>query len=305
MSQFPPFGPQDEPPGWPQGYPPAGQPAYPGPATPRFDPADPLVSADFAGWWRRGFAVVRRGWQPLLLIQVYALVAALALMIPAQILFNLSTRDATVDSTAIASAVYGLAAVLVALIYSIATLAAVRLVVTVATGGQAHVGPAVRAVLPRVLPMIGWSLLAGLVIFAGLCACVVPGLYLGAVFVVLPAVVLFEPGEAISRCFRLFHNDFGAAVARTATIVGLLFGITLIFAALSGVVTLITLGSVFADPAAVVGTGALVTDAVLGSILNLTSSLIAGVVLTPLVVATYADLRARREPFSTAYLPAA
>nr|BFE73938.1 hypothetical protein GCM10020092_072390 [Actinoplanes digitatis] len=228
-------------------------------------------------------------------------------MIPAQIFFNLATRDAAAghDSSVIAVVAYGLAGILVALIYAIASFAAVRLVVTIATGAEARAGQAVRAVLPRLPALIGWSLLAGLIVVAGLCACVVPGVYFGAVFIMLPAVVLFERGEPLTRCFRRFNHSFGAAVARTATIIGLLIGISMVFALLSGLVTLLALGSVFADPAVFASTGAVVTDAVLGSILEMTASLISGVVLTPLIVATYADLRARWEPFTTAYLPAA
>ncbi|WP_433828621.1 hypothetical protein ACQP2E_04575 [Actinoplanes sp. CA-015351] len=65
-----------------------------------------------------------------------------------------------------------------------------------------------------------------------------------------PALV--QRGAGIGRCFQLFHADFGASIARVATVYGIALG--------------------------VVGTAFLVT--------------------------TYADMRARRESFSTAYLMA-
>jgi hypothetical protein len=315
MSQPPPPGqpgPQpDNQPVQPHAHLSPNLPFYPGAAVPsgawRFDPADPLVSADLAGWWRRGFAIVRRGWRPLAVVQAVTTALTLALLVPAQAFADLASRDSADEALGIVLVAFGallVALVLSMLIYSIGTLATARVAVTVASGGNAHAGRAVRAILPRVPALIGWSLLAGLIIVAALFACILPAFYVGAVFVLLPVVVLFESGNAISRCFSLFHNDFGAAVARIATLVGLGFGILLPFAAVTTAVTLVAYGSTFADPTAAVSTGAVVVDSVMGTVLSGVASLICGVVLTPLIVTTYADLRARREPFTTAHLPA-
>jgi len=317
MSQTPDFGPIGEGPQPP--LPPwTGHPYYPGFAMPygdpRFNPADPLVSGDYAGWWRRGFAVVRRGWRVLALVQVCIAIPALALLIPVQLYADLASRDlaansaqgdlAGFDKFLAAAGVSMLALVVVGLISSIGTLTSARLVVSVAIGGEAHVGRAVRSVLPRVPALIGWSLLAGLICVGALLACFLPVLYVGAVFVLLVPVVLFERGGGISRCFSLFHTDLGAAVARTATIFGLGVGISIFFGTLSTVVTAVVRGTAFPDPMAVASTGAVVADSVAATVLSVLGSLISGVVLTPLIVATYADLRARREPFTTAYLAA-
>jgi glutathione S-transferase len=131
---------------------------------PRFYPADPLVSADFAGWWQRGFAVVRRGWRQLALVQLIAAVPALALLVPSQLAVDLATRD-TAGAAAegrlelggflAASGLSILTLLAAGLIYSIGTLASVRVVVTVATGGEARVGRALRSVLPRVPALTG------------------------------------------------------------------------------------------------------------------------------------------------------
>ncbi|GID94620.1 hypothetical protein ACFQFC_13255 [Amorphoplanes digitatis] len=301
------YPPPENEPGPPQAYWPAGMPAYPGSAMPyldpRFDPADPLASADFAGWWRRGFAVVRRGWRTLALVQVLTAVAGLVLLVPAQLFVDLSSRDLSEpDGLPVpllaANGLLMLATCLELLIYLIGTLVAVRVTVSIATGADMRVGQAVRAVLPRVPALIGWSLLTGLITFAAVLACILPVFYVGAVFVVLPVVVLFERGNAVSRCFSLFHNDLGAAVARIATIAGLGLAISLPF--IVGSVAL----SLLLDGTAFTGTGGVIAASVTGSVLDGMGSLICGVVLTPLIVATYADLRARREPFSTAWLNA-
>ncbi|RZU54501.1 hypothetical protein EV385_6452 [Krasilnikovia cinnamomea] len=329
MSQPPESGPPHERPDEPPQPPAAAQqpfgglPSFPGvgwdPARaaaghglpygqPWFDPADPLVSDSYAGWWQRGFAVVRRGWRPLLLCQAIVAVAALVLLIPAQLFADLATArviddPARFDEQSFASlfipmGVSTLGLLASYLVTSVGTLVTARLAVIVATGGVPRVGTALRGVLPRVPALIGWSLVAGLICLAALLACFVPILYVGAVFVLLPMVVLFEPGEGIGRCFRLFHTDIGVAVGRIATAVVLSFGVALPFVALSAVAAM--LGS----PGTVAGTGALIAGSVTSTVLSQLGSLVAGVVVTPLVVAAYADLRARREPFSTALLVA-
>ena len=279
-----------------------------------FDPADPLVSPDYAGWWQRGTAVTRAGWRPLARLQLIIVVPTMMLLIPAQIFTQLEQRAVSREAASGATpqvgpllAVVGillLTLVPVLLIYVIGTMASARMVVTVATGGPARIGPAVRSVLPRVPALIGWYLVAGLLSVAAFCACVLPLFYVLAVLLILPAVVAFERGGDIARCFRLFHADLGAAAGRVATIAALGLGLSLVVGALSTIVTLVTLGSAFPDPAAAAATGAVVADSVLGSLLTGLASVISGVILTPLMVATYADLRARHEPFSTAQLVA-
>ena len=98
--------------------------------------------------------------------------------------------------------------------------------VSVAAGLQPRLGAALGLAVRRVFPLIGWQILAGLIILVGICACVLPAIYLSAVFMLLPAVVTFERGgSAISRCFKLFHQDLGASISRIATIAGIGIGI--------------------------------------------------------------------------------
>jgi hypothetical protein len=279
---------------------------------PRFHPADPLVSADFSGWWRRGFAVVRRGWRALAAVQLCTAVPALALLVPSQLFADFANRDLFSDASdggtgnlgqfLAAGGVSLLAMLAAALIYAMGSLVTMKLVVTIATGAEPRIGSAVRGVLPRVPALIGWSLLSAVITTAALFACVLPVFYVAAVFVVLTPVVLFERGGAIGRCFSLFHTDFGAAVARIAAIAGLGLAISLGFAAVSAVVTLLVRGSAFPNPSVAASTATIVVDSVTGTVLSAVATLICGVVLSPLIAATYADLRARREPFTTEYL---
>jgi len=316
MSQPPADGDQPGDPNQQPPFPgPFGVPYYPAlPAgDPRFFPGDPLVSADFAGWWRRAFAISRRAWRPLALVQAITAVPALALLIPAQIFYDLASRHFFDDLAAertpgfqgflSASLVFYVALVLASLISAFGTLACVRLVADVALGREARAGRALRSVVRRLPALIGWTLLGGLLACAAVLACFLPVFYVAAVLVILPVVVLFEPGGGISRCFQLFHTDLGAAVARIATIAGVALAVAIPATVLSALASAVTQGSAFPDPqAAAASTAAIAVGSVIGTVLTSVASVISGVLLTPLIVATYADLRARREPFVTAYL---
>ncbi|BCB86200.1 hypothetical protein Psuf_035130 [Phytohabitans suffuscus] len=122
-----------------------------------------------------------------------------------------------------------------------------------------------------------------------------PGLYFGAVLVVLAPVVALERRNAIGRCFKLFHGDFGASLARVATILGILIAASVIGGGVGVAATL-------AAPPQTASTGALIAAAAVSSGF---AAVIGGAVrlLTdPLTVAAYADMRARVEPLSTAVL---
>jgi hypothetical protein len=134
---------------------------------------------------------------------------------------------------------------------------------------------------------------------AGLCACILPGIYLYAVFMVLPAVVLFEREVPISRCFRLFHRGFSTAIGRVATIFGIIVGVSLAGTAIGAVI-----GGVAGTTNATVDLG---SPAQIG--ISLVTAAIAAVlsgaaylVVNPLLLVTYADVRARVEPFATQML---
>ncbi|HEX8628415.1 MAG TPA: hypothetical protein VF755_09625, partial [Catenuloplanes sp.] len=83
--------------GWPGapgiGTPPYGVPQwYPGPGM--FDPGDPLISPDYAGWWARSMTILRAGWRPLLLLQLVTAAFSLISEAPAEVFRALQRADA-------------------------------------------------------------------------------------------------------------------------------------------------------------------------------------------------------------------
>jgi hypothetical protein len=265
---------------------------------------DPLVSPDYNGWWQRTIAIVKASWRQLVILQVIGAAVTLVLRGPVDILQALTSRDLTNTDTPSRNggtifAAFGLSIVSIVaalVVAALVTLASVHNVVTAAAGGTPAVGEALRQATRRVLPLIGWELLAALIVVGGICACVLPAIYFAAVFTVLPAVVAFERGGVIARCFRLFHGNLGVSVSRVATIAGLTLGATVIAAAIAA-----GIAAVLTSPAST-GTGALAaTNLVAGALAAVIAGAI-GVLTGPMVVTAYADMRARIEPVSTPVL---
>jgi hypothetical protein len=269
---------------------------------PRFDAADPLVSTDLAGWWRRGFALLRRAWRPVAVVQAVVAVPILAIMIPTMI--DYEAKQAAVRAALArppASGGPGLGSLFAptvgllggslpaGLIQLFGIMTSAQLLVMVATGRPAAVGAAAWAALRRFPAALGWSAVAALILLVAVVLCVVPVLYAAAALAVLPVVVLLERGPAISRCFRLFHADAGASLGRIATLAGLAVGASV-------VVRLLSAGA----QAALGGPGT--TYATVAAVLGVAYHAAAALVLTPLLLVTYADMRARLEPFTTASL---
>ena len=178
--------------------------------------------------------------------------------------------------------------------------------VSVAAGLRPRIGAALGLAVRRMFPLLGWQLLAGLILLAGVCACIVPAFYLAAVFTVLPVVVTFERGaSAISRCFRLFHHDLAASISRVATIAGIGIGVGVVAYIVSTIIQMVPGTPTFdpgsSNPFGGVGTGYLIAVVAGTVVADLMTR--AGAVLTaPLTLAAYADMRARVEPLTTATL---
>ncbi|MEV4617763.1 hypothetical protein AB0J74_03470 [Asanoa sp. NPDC049573] len=289
------------PPGEAGGVPPGG---YLPPTQFGAQPADPLVSPDYSGWWSRATTIVRRGWKPLAGLQAIGLVFALLLQAPAGIYVAFASDDlrqsfpepgttgGQVDFTPLLVAI-GLgaaAALLGVLVTSMVTLAVVHVGVSVAIGAPARIDDALRLAARRLFPLIGWQLLTIPIYLVGLCLCLLPVIYVGAVFTVLPVVVAAERTNAVGRCFTLFHRDLGLSVARIATLLGLSFAAGLVGLAFSGIIE------------AAVNAGSSTAATVVGVIVStLVSAVLSGAVAilgAPLTLTAYADMRARVEPFN-------
>ncbi|MGH3808465.1 MAG: hypothetical protein ACRDRU_17955 [Pseudonocardiaceae bacterium] len=268
MSTLPP-GPDWQPndPAQQPGYPPPPQGYYPQQATPT--PAgDPLVPADFGGWFDLVIGVVRRSWVPLLLIQlVVAVISAVYSLV-------LRGLDGTEVGTFIGVSL--LSVVVLLAIGMFAQGASVFIAIRDAAGEQTTPAVALGFAATRALPLLGWSFLAGLLMVLGFVALIVPGLYLAIVFfATLTGVVTVEQG-GLGRCFTLVHRRFWPTAGRI-----LLYGlISVSYFILVNVVVGLLVG---ADSAAAT---------LLEQVLTIPLSL-AGV---GVAVVTYAELRFHERP---------
>jgi hypothetical protein len=276
-------------------------PAQPPGLPPSFypTPADPLVSPNFEGWWQRSFALAGRIWKPALKLQAILVVPMAALTIPASLTMTeqqeklqQATAERPGDLTPLAdfmTAAFGSLGLTfaVALISVVATAITAQMVVLAATGQPVGLKAAAGTALRRAHAVVGWQIVATLLACVSVLACFLPVIYVAAVIMILPVVVTLERGTGIGRCFSLFNADLGTSVSRIATIFGLNIAASIVLGVI-GVVLEVGIG----------GTA----GSVVASILSVLYYLPAGVFLPPLLVTAYADMRARREPFSTAYL---
>ncbi len=307
----------------PEWDPPVGPPAFhrplPGygpwaPPPPLFPPAppglyprpdDPLVSADFSGWWNRSIRLLKVVWRPAALVQLVWVVPLIAggglvsFMVSDTFTDLANTPpDVQPDLHPLLRLLFLLIplALLTGLLSLLASLATLHLVVQAALGRPLSVRLALSTARPRVLAYIGWGFVGGLLTLAAFFCCVLPAYYVSTVLLILPTVVLLERGGAIARCFRLFHGRLGDALARLATMVGVGIAVGIVQQAVVSVVAL-PLGLFSTDGISGIGLFAVAT---LGALLSGVSH----VLLAPMKVTTYADMRARYEPFSTVYLTA-
>ncbi|HTJ33576.1 MAG TPA: hypothetical protein VL738_10135 [Dactylosporangium sp.] len=281
---------------------------------------DPLISPDYGGWWRRSTAVFRRAWPLLLPLQLAQFVLGLVVTIPGALYSNKFRADfssisfsgtnydgrAQTDPSG-ALALLGaslLVSAAVAVLGAVIAVAANHVIVSAAAGLPPRLGPALALAVRRCLPLIGWQILAALMLVLGVCACILPGIYFYAVLMVLPAVVTFERGGAgIGRCFRLFHNDVGIAVSRVATIGAMVVVLAIVSAVVSAVIAVVDLsqtGGPAPGQVAAMSTTAVIVQTVLSGLLGA----LLGTFTCVLVLTAYADMRARTEPLSTGVLAA-
>lgn len=269
---------------------------YPSQPYPPPPPWDPLIGHTYAGWWQRTVALVRTAWRPLLMLHGAGAVLWLV------VLATVGVRAVVGGGAALASGGdrlgalvpaftgvglgVGVAVLVLAAAELLINLGTVYLLVAAATGGPLTLRAVLDAIRRRAWPMLAWGLLAGASVMLGL-ACLLPGLYLIAVFTLLAPVVAVERGNAYTRCFRLFHGDLGSALPRAATIVGI--------AVLAGGVagTPLRVVQSFAGSAS---TATLVAGSLVGVLVQVVVSAAAGLLTASLATTAYADVRARLEP---------
>lgn len=289
MSQQPPPEPRDpwadqppsgQPPVWGPGQPPYGQypgyppvqpygdqPGYPYPYQPAgygwFDPNDPLVTppgTGIGGWTSRISATIQRSWRTLLPIifitqALPGLVLAVFSTVSTARLEAVAASAEPDPAALVGPGVFIVVALLVALLAvflsAIGWAAGTWAMAREAVGAPAGLGAALRYGMSRALGLGGWSLLMGLIIGVGICACVLPGIYLAFALSLAGPVYLFERTNPIGRAFSLFHSALGVVLGRVALLALVVVGgsflielVTSTFGVAVGVGTGITFGVV-------------------------------------------------------------
>ena len=312
MPPYPSAGPASEPP--PGSVPTSPQYGYSTPDLPQ-PGLDPLISVDYSGWWQRGMAIVKAGWPQLAALQVIGIGVALLVQVPFVVYVTVwgpaladrydTPADADLGPASVALGLTLLGILLSGLVSAAITVATMHLGLSIASGATRRVGASARYALRRTLPMVGWQVVAALIVLLGLCLCLLPALYPIAVFTILPAVVAFERSNAIGRCFSLFNRSVDVAAGRIATILGISVVTSLVASIIGGVIERAagaptSLGMPI-DVAAV-STSVQIAVGIATTAVSVVLAAAVAVLTGPLILLTYADLRARVEPLSTQVL---
>jgi hypothetical protein len=191
-----------------------GDEAYPRPGGYPSSPpevyGDALVATSFSDWWSKVLGVLARSWQPLLLIQLATVVPGM--VIGALVLAGAASGSRTLS---IGAGLLGLVGVLIVFVVALlAQGASIYVVGKQADGEEIGAGPALRFAAGRALPLLGWGILAAIMVGLGFLLLLLPGIYLLVVFgATLTGVIMFER-EGIGRTFALVNPAFGQTLGR-------------------------------------------------------------------------------------------
>ncbi|KKK06329.1 hypothetical protein [Micromonospora sp. HK10] len=300
--------------GWPApgGYPGGPMPGHAYGWYPPADPTDPLVTppqAGIAGWFARCTGALRRGWRQLLPIVLVSqgvpagVIAVLSLALAPT--GQLATRpdgapvlpDGYFTDTFLFYGAVLLAALLFGPLQSAGWAAGTWVVTRQAAGEPAGVGAAFRYGWRRCLGLWGWTIVASLLITVGVCACLLPGVYVAFAVALFGPVYLFERQEPIGRAFRLFHQRFGMVLGRVALVLAAL----VVASVVKGILDLVNRALFGEHPLDAPGSAvAAVLLTLVGTLLVVPGYLAQ---LVGLVV-TYAEQRAHEGPVNAARLAA-
>jgi hypothetical protein len=252
------------------------------------------------GWFTRLFETVGRSWRSLLLIAwttqalplvLYGVIAAwythrLVVIPPAG-----SSASPRLDTSVLATLVPLILVVVIAASYlsSVGQAATVRAITGQAAGRQVPLGAALGYGFRHGLRVWAWSVLYGLIVTVGLCACLLPGLYLALAGCLYTPVALYRRGmNPISTSFSLIHRNFGTALGRMILLVLMVFGVRTVLAIPGGIASGVSTTAGY----------------LVGAVMDVATAPLA-LLLTVGSVLLFADAWARQQPTSTAELDAA
>jgi hypothetical protein len=312
--------------GYPQGagYPPSSDSsAYPlsypgGPAGPS---RDPLIPADFSGWFSRIFEVARRNFPQLAVLAIIPAAISLAqqLVIMSQLPSQselqrmISQQGASPNPLALFEMVIGnmLPVVIAFMILSAIAAAWVQaasmsLAIRGSNGQHMTVGAALRFAMYRVPAVIVWSIVAGFAVMIGFvltgpgapvghAALAALGVLLAIALAVYLAVtftgsllgVIVVERRGITRCFALIKNRWWATFGRLASIGVLAAGYVLVLTVVASI-----LSGVTSSPDALTGASSnLSSGTVIVAVIEAALMIPIMVILMAVFTVTYAELR--------------
>jgi hypothetical protein len=261
----------------------------------------------FGAWFTKVQEIAKRSWKSALII------TGLGIAVPDAIVSLISQLggwgagigigNLNSISSAIGGLLLGLAFTLLASIAACYVAAAGwaagtwALVHEASTGQQANLGQAFRYGFKRAMALFPWTVLAAIAFGIASACFFVPGIYVAFGFSMFGFVALFERGaNPIGRSFSLTHNS--ATIGPTLGRIGIVFAGYLVY-------TLI-IGAIFTaiGVALAIGTGGFAYNFSYG-LAQAVSSLLSAPAFAVLLMGllpTYAELRAREAPLSTARL---
>jgi hypothetical protein len=264
---------------------------------------DPLVTPPaegFAGWSRRLVAMVRRNWRRIITISLvtYAVplgvLAALAGLAAPRIETVVNPDGAATPHVDMGSVgrfllVVFAGAIVIGYLNGVAGAAAVWSVTRDAVGQPAPLADALRYGLRNGPRLWGWTLLYSLIVTAGFCACVLPGVYVAVAGCLYVPIALYERGNGpISTSFSMVNRNYFPALGRMIALVGLIYAVRLVLSV----------------PILFVTAANRVVGQVLSGVVDVVTAPLT-ILVTLGTVVLYAELRARNYPITSASLAAA
>jgi hypothetical protein len=263
-------------------------------------PDDPLVSVDFSSWFSKVFAGMRRSWKSLLIFQLLVLVTSsiLALALRAansQFVQTSSNGRKSIRGVVVVALVSYVCAFAIRAVPEVASAHVIAHDAASHTqGDSSRTGwrQGLRFGFSRSVPMIGWSIATSLLTIVGSVFCLLPGIYLAVAFWgTLTGVVAFErPPSVVGRCLELMKGHWWQVVARA-----LLVAVARL--AVGHVVSLLTGGF---SPAARRARANGIGSTIVSNVLNVPF----GMFVSIATIITYAELRRKLEPITSAQLAA-